>query len=81
MRTPYPGHLPYHIPAWAIPAVVQHIQQNGLWSAITPGGLQAALVAAWNQRAPIEITQHSLDQLPDDVWNKLAAMIPAGVLS
>jgi len=81
MRTPYPGHPPYIIPAWAVPAVAHHIQQAGLWGTITPGGLQTAIVDASAQRAPLEITQASLDKLPDDVWNKLAAMIPAGVLS
>jgi hypothetical protein len=80
MRTPYPGQPPYTIPGWIVPIVERTIVQHDLWDNLTPG-LQTALNDAVAQRAPLEITTDALDKLPDDVWNKLAAMIPAGVLT
>jgi hypothetical protein len=71
MSRKYHFKLPYEVSGWAAAIAVTHLQQRELFYQL-PRSLQDRLTYAAETWKTIKVTKEDLDELPDDLWARIA---------
>lgn len=89
MARHYPFETPLNVPgrSWVIDYVgilIGRIEKADLWPSTTtvgklPAPLARRLAAAQQAGQGLTITHDDLDTIPDDVWEKIKAVLPSHV--